>query len=183
MKLGLKIFLVLFLGISSIFAIGSLFFFHNESKNDDVLETVKDENKLLIGTYVESTTNLNDKSINRLHISVFENGQKQNETIDLNMNDEILVIDERYSNVAFFDATEMMQEYTDGKGINSWSKLNEGNYISVQTEFNATDLKAVSEEVKITDSGRYFVNVPTEDNGKVQVEHSFFYIKKLTMWE
>ncbi len=183
MKTWVKVLLISFLIFSSIFAIGSLFLFHNESKKDVLSEIIKDENKLMIGTYIESSTSLNEKSINCLHISIYENGKKQNETIDLVMNDEKLIIDERYSNVAFFDLTEMMQEYTDGKGINSWSKLNEGNYISVQTEFNTSDLKAVSEEVKITDSGRYFINVPTEDHGKVQVEHSFFYIQKLTMWE
>ena len=143
-------------------------------------QNVKLENKLIVGTYKESETTTGDKSFNKLYIEIVNNGQVV-EKFNFETNDKTLTTDENYNNCVFIDLTETLEQYTNKLGVYFWSLSNPNkNYISVQTEFLIGGF--LSEKIKITDSGLYLVNIPTENGEVPQVEHAYIYQNNKVGW-
>lgn len=180
MKTWLKVILVSLLGVAVVSTFGS--YTISKRKESMIDETIKDKDKLLIGTLIKSNTNEEDVSINKIHIDIYDNS-KIVESISRSMDDKSLVIDDRYSNIAFVDLTNIMKRLTNGIGISFWCKQSPNkNYISVRTEFDCSILNYVSSAIKIDDSGRWFINIPTFDDDVPQVEHSYFYQHVVYDW-
>ncbi len=142
-------------------------------------ELIKLDNKLLIGTYKESISTNKEKSFNRIYIEIINEGKTvHNYTYETN--NLILKQNERFPGCVFVDLSTTMETYA-AKGIYLWSLNNEDkNYISVRTEYLMGGF--ISEEVRITDSGFYRINIPKVDNEKVQVEHSYVYESNKVKW-
>lgn len=143
-------------------------------------QNVKMENKLLIGTYQQSTLSNNDKCWNTLYVEVVDNGEvKLKKT--MRTDDPLLKEDKNYPNCVFYDLSEEMKNYTDNLGIYFWGKQNvDKNYVSIRTECNG--INTLSSEIKIADCGLYLVNIPTKTGEVPQVEHCYVYQNNKVGW-
>lgn len=144
-------------------------------------EQIKLDNKLIVGTYKISQTNLGDNSFNRIYIEIIENDEVKYQK-SFTTDDKSLVRNEKYPTCVFVDLSEEMNKYTVDNSVKEWceSSSSNNNYIKVKTEFILGGF--ISEEIKLFDSGLYLINIPKEDGDLPQVEHAYIYERSKVRW-
>lgn len=148
-------------------------------------EKVKDENAMMLGTYITSKDQNGNEFNNRFHIKIVSGGSIK-ERIDITTtakSSDKYVIKEiaTLPNMVFVDITETLKKYTNNLGYYFWYKTNPSkNYVSCSIENLGNNF--VSTEKVIYDSGYYAIQVPTKDGENVEMVGATIYQRNVLGW-
>lgn len=172
---------ILLAAVLCILGIVGLSLRENPTSSNSSIQLTEDKDFLLVGMYEKTKNEKQDEFLNSIHVNIWNDNEEVYSNVIRSDSNE-LIKKEEFKGFVFFDLTEIVKQYTNNSGIETWSNLvkdtsdNTLNGIYVSIEHLGTE-SYLSSQARIAQSGIYRFATPIYENEEVAIERTIVYVQ------